>query len=139
MRIVFAVFGLLLSQNVLAVTAIATCANGIVVSAEINANVRDFRFWENLSMFGKLPHVRGTLIISNSSSASAGFSTEMVRISGTNIKSERAYLQSLGSNAMDFSEVPIAPQQKLQVEVYWPVSLELGTTVNDLQLKCIAS
>jgi len=106
------------------------CANGLSVSAKVDPLVRDF-FLGN-----KLPHISGSVRLLNDSQAAVTFSTVRLLLSTEGSPPKRAYINSVASQAADFSAIEVQQGQLLQLDVYWPVSLEVGVTAKGMVLSC---
>lgn len=106
------------------------CVNGLSVSAKVDPLVRDF-FLGN-----KLPHIRGSVRLLNNSQAAATFSTAKLLLSAEGSPPKRAYINSVASQAADFSAIEVQKGESVELDVYWPVSLEVGVTANGMVMSC---
>lgn len=116
----------------------ATCENGLVLNANVEAEVRDFHFWENFTLSGSFPHVRAEVSIENSADVAVPFSTSMVRLSASGIDGKRAYSRTISPGKIDWGTITLAAGKQMQIKVYWPVSLKIGAHVERASLTCVA-
>lgn len=106
------------------------CGSGVSVSAEINPVVEDFR------LGNKLPHLSANVRLMNTSQPVATFSTAMLILSVDDAPPNRAYVNSVASQVVDFSTIEVKKGQSLELSVYWPVALKVGATARKLVLSC---
>ena len=88
----------------------ATCSHGILLSAVVDPEVVDFRFWENFSMFKSSPHINASLRVINASGASASFSNKNALLSVNSLSPSRAYINSIASKSVDSGNVWLEPR-----------------------------
>ena len=106
------------------------CANGLSVSAKVDPLVRDFH------LGNKLPHISGSIRLLNDSQVAVSFSTAKLLLSTEGSPLKRAYINSVASQAADFSAIEVQKGQLVELEVYWPVSLEVGVTAKSMVMSC---
>ena len=133
------VLSLVVSPIARAAEVVTTCANGLSLSATVDPTVKDFRFWENLTFFERLPHLEATLRVANKSVSALRFSTANVLLSAKGQTSTRAYVKSIASRTIDREGVQLAQGEATQLTVYWPVQIGIGTVAHDLTLACNAA
>jgi len=114
----------------------AACPNGITITASLEPKTRDFRFWENFDLFGKLPHLRGDIRVVNATGKPQHFSTAMAQISGEGVPASRAYLNVLATVAVDGPGIEMPSGEPAKFNVYWPVPLELGVVMRQPHFSC---
>jgi hypothetical protein len=125
-----------LSAKAASTEAKSVCSNDVTVSAFIELKSSDFRFWENLQLSNSGNYLFGLLHVKNSSPIKALFSTKSILLSIDGQKLQRAYKKTIASEMIDHAGVWLAPNEEIEINVYWPTVLDKNAVAHSVVLSC---
>jgi hypothetical protein len=125
-----------LSAKAFSAEARIICSNNITVSASIELKSRDFRFWENFQLSNSGNYLFGLLHVKNSSATKELFSTKNVFLSVDGQTLQRAYKKTIASEMIDHAGVWLAPNEEIEINVYWPTVLDKNAVAHSIVLSC---
>jgi hypothetical protein len=134
--IVSLVLVLTLSIEAYAAEASAVCPNGVILTASVELNARDFRFWENFQLSKSGTYLFGHLRAKNTSGTKAIFSTTNARLSINGTEPQRAYKKTLASEIIDLTGISLIPNEEVEINVYWPAPIEQNVATSSIVLSC---
>lgn len=125
-----------LSAKASSTEAMSVCSTDVTVSAFIGLKSRDFRFWENFQLSNSGSYLFGVLQVKNRSPIKALFSTNSILLSIDGQKLKRAYKNTITSEMIDHAGVWLAPNETIEINVYWPAVLDKNSVVHSIVLSC---
>ncbi len=137
--IVTLVLALTLSTEAYATEASAVCPNGIILTASVELKARDFRVWENFQLSRSGTYLFGLLRAKNTSETKAIFSTANARLSIDSKEPQRAYKKTIASEIIDLTGISLSPNEAVEINVYWPASIEQNVAASSIVLSCSAT